>query len=112
MAICGKKPLVIQMKNLAKQRCANHASREAAARCPDCGRFFCRECVSEHDDRLLCAQCLAKLARTSFSKRYHLAGVVNVMRMLLGIFALWWCFYLIGQALPSIPDTFHEGTLW
>ena len=104
--------MVTPIKNLAKQRCTNHASREAAARCPDCGRFFCRECVSEHDDRLLCAQCLAKLARPSFSKRYHLAGVVNVMRMLLGIFALWWCFYLIGQALPSIPDTFHEGTLW
>ena len=100
------------IKNLAKQRCTNHASREAAARCPDCGRFFCRECVSEHDDRLLCVQCLARLARPSFSKRYHLAGVVNVIRMLLGIFALWWCFYLIGQALPSIPDAFHEGTLW
>ncbi len=100
------------IKNLAKQRCTNHASREAAARCPDCGRFFCRECVSEHDDRLLCAHCLARLARPSLSKRYHLAGVFDAFRLLLGFIVLWWCFYLLGQLLLAIPGAFHEGTLW
>ena len=46
------------MTALAHQRCFNHALREAAARCPGCGNFFCRECVTEHDDRVLCAACL------------------------------------------------------
>ena len=36
------------MSNLIHQRCSNHPGREAAVRCPECGRFFCRECVTEH----------------------------------------------------------------
>jgi len=47
------------------QRCWNHESREAACRCPECGRSFCRECVTEHQSRLLCAACLARLAQTT-----------------------------------------------
>ena len=44
---------------LARERCWNHAAREAVCRCPGCARFFCRECVTEHDARLLCASCVA-----------------------------------------------------
>src|SRR5580658_10096129 len=42
-----------------QQRCWNHEAREAACRCPACGRSYCRECVSEHEGRLLCAACLS-----------------------------------------------------
>ena len=51
------------MQNLAHQRCFNHAVREAVARCPECGQCFCRECITEHDDRVVCAACLKKLTR-------------------------------------------------
>ena len=43
-----------------QQRCWNHEAREAACRCPACGRSYCRECVSEHEGRLLCAACLSR----------------------------------------------------
>jgi hypothetical protein len=57
------------MQNLLLQRCFNHGMREAAARCPECGRFYCRECITEHDDRVLCSACLKKLARAPLAKR-------------------------------------------
>jgi hypothetical protein len=97
---------------LIRQRCFHHASREAVARCPECQRFFCRECVIEHDDRLLCSACLAQQARPSFAKRYHLGGLVKALRLVLAFLALWWCFYLLGQMLLHIPGAFHEGVLW
>ncbi|PIE35601.1 rhomboid family protein [candidate division KSB3 bacterium] len=97
---------------LVRQRCYNHASREAVARCPECQRFFCRECVSEHDDRLLCAACLSKLAKPSFSKRFYLTGLLKVIPVMLGFLCLWWFFYLVGQILLAIPAEFHEGALW
>ncbi len=58
------------MTELWTQRCQFHALREAVARCPECQRYFCRECVTEHDERLLCASCLRKLLeRSSPDKR-------------------------------------------
>jgi len=48
------------MQDLTHQRCHHHQFREAAARCPECGRYFCRECITEHADRVLCASCLGK----------------------------------------------------
>lgn len=97
---------------IAHQRCYNHASREAAARCPECERFFCRECVSEHDDRVLCARCLKKLSKRQLMKTYHLGGMLKAFQTLVGILILWMCFYLLGQLLLTIPSSFHEGTLW
>ena len=55
--------------NLTFQRCFNHAAREAVARCPACGHYFCRECITEHDDRVICAACLRKLARVPLLQR-------------------------------------------
>lgn len=98
--------------SLAHQRCYNHASREAAARCPECERYFCRECVSEHEGRVLCASCLAELVRPRLTKRYHLQGLIKLVQVSLGILMLWLVFYLIGQALLIIPGAFHEGTMW
>lgn len=100
------------MPNLASQRCFNHAAREAAARCPECGRCFCRECVSEHEDRLICAACLKQLTRPQLSKRYHFVGLFRLVQLVLGILVLWSSFYLLGQALLSIPTTFHDAKIW
>ena len=43
------------MEDLVHQRCFNHMLREAVACCPECRRYFCRECVTEHEDKVLCA---------------------------------------------------------
>ncbi|MCX6604407.1 MAG: rhomboid family protein [Acidobacteria bacterium] len=47
---------------IAQLRCQQHPAREAIARCPNCRQSFCRECITEHDGRMLCLPCLAKQA--------------------------------------------------
>ena len=100
------------MSQLTYQRCFNHAQREAVARCPECGQFFCRECITEHGERVVCAACLRKHARVPLLKRRGVLGVFHLGQWLLGLVAAWFFFYLIGEGLLAIPTTFHEGTLW
>jgi hypothetical protein len=100
------------MQNLAEQRCFNHAGREAVARCPECTQFYCRECITEHDDRVLCAACLRKLARVPLFRRRGFARTFRTAQVMVGLMAAWLFFYLIGSALLSIPASFHEGQLW
>jgi hypothetical protein len=100
------------MDNLATQRCFNHALREAVARCPSCGQFFCRECITEHDDRVICAACLGKLASAQSPRRRALAGFLHAVECALGIVLVWFFFYLIGEGLLKLPTSFHEGELW
>lgn len=100
------------MENLAHQRCFNHAAREAAVRCPECRQFFCRECVTEHDDRMVCAACLKKLAHQPLARRLALAQILRLAQCALGLLIAWYFFFLIGEALLALPGSFHEGTLW
>ena len=97
---------------LAAQRCRNHPSREAVARCPGCSRFFCRECISEHESRVLCASCLAAIARKSVTPRRRLARFGRVLLAGAGIITAWLFFDLLGHILVKIPASFHEGTVW
>ena len=53
---------------LRHQRCYHHHGREAVVRCPECGRFYCRECVTEHDDRMLCSRCLEQITHSAAGK--------------------------------------------
>ena len=98
--------------DLTYQRCLNHGQREAVARCPGCGHYFCRECTTEHDDRVICAACLHKLARMPLLQRRELAGLIRLGECVLGVLAAWFFFYLLGEALLALPTSFHEGTLW
>src|SRR5580698_4142177 len=50
-------------RSLHHARCLFHPLREAAARCPHCGGTFCRECVTDEDDKLACPPCLRRMAR-------------------------------------------------
>jgi len=93
--------------NIARERCINHASREAVARCPECERYFCRECISEHNGRVLCAFCLKRLS-TKPGRRYRLAGLMRLAQVLIGLLLLWSSFYLLGKALLTIPSSFHD----
>lgn len=100
------------MRSLTLQRCFNHAVREAAACCPECGRFFCRECITEHDDRVLCAACVKKLAAVPFTKRGAFVGVLRVVQLSVSFLIVWACFQLLGRGLLAIPGKFHDGTVW
>ncbi len=100
------------MLNLAHQRCFNHAEREAVARCPKCGQCFCRECVTEHDDQVICAACLRKLARVPLLQRKRFAAALRLVASIAGVLLAWFFFYLLGESLLSLPASFHEGTLW
>ncbi|MBI5091025.1 MAG: rhomboid family protein [Candidatus Hydrogenedentes bacterium] len=102
------------MAALAEQRCFNHAVREAAARCLDCKRFFCRECVTEHAGRMLCALCLVKASQSPQARRRAraIAVLVRPAQVAASVLFLWLVFYAIGQGLLMLPDTFHKQDLW
>ncbi len=98
--------------SVAEQRCLRHAHREAVARCPRCRYFFCRECITEHEDRVLCADCLAKMLRPSEKRGSVFAKIVSVVFGLFGVGIAWLFFYFIGELLSRAPVSFHEGTVW
>ena len=105
------------MTTLASTTCDLHRDRPASARCPSCGRFFCSECITEHDGRLTCARCLQATwdeasgkdeARASSLRR----GLTVVVQGLLGLALSWGIFYAVARLLMAIPADFHDGTLW
>ncbi len=96
-------------------RCSLHIQRVAAARCMSCGGFFCHECITEHDLRMLCAPCLRKetvVKETGRRRSRLLASLVPIAQLLLAILLLWVTFYLAGRLLIATPSEFHEGTMW
>ena len=97
---------------LITQRCANHLDREAVARCPECARFFCRECITEHEDRVICAACLKRVARKREAGRARFTAVPRTVQCVAGLLAAWLFFYFAGRLLMAVPVSFHEGTLW
>ena len=104
---------------LTRQRCLIHVEREAAARCGRCGRFFCRECVTEHDGQMTCAACLREVAaqgrRGARKPRFWLGPLVVTWRgvqLTASILVAWLFFHLLGHKLGTSPDEFHAGTLW
>jgi len=100
------------MNALHQARCFNHALREAVARCPSCRRFFCRECVTEHEDRLVCAACLGRGGDGNRSVGGLGRLLFNCGRGLLGLLVLWVGFHVLGQVLLQIPSELHEDVLW
>jgi len=85
-----------------QQRCWNHEAREAACRCPACGRAYCRECVSEHEGRLLCAVCL--IASTTRNKQDPgIFGKLAPLGMIAaGILAAWLIYWAAGASLIGL----------
>ena len=100
------------MPTLIYQRCFNHSAREAAARCPECGQFYCRECITEHDDRVICAACLRKSVKPPLTQRRGFIAALRLAQFSIGLFTVWIFFYFVGQALLFIDTSFHEGTVW
>ncbi|HEX2711555.1 MAG TPA: hypothetical protein VHM88_04935 [Candidatus Acidoferrales bacterium] len=80
---------------LRHAHCLFHPLREAAARCLHCGGTFCRECVTDEDNKLACPPCLRRMARPPASKpslarrlRQVLAGVTALACLAALFFAL------------------------
>jgi hypothetical protein len=94
------------------QRCHNHRMREAAARCPECSRFFCRECITEHADKVLCATCLGKAVGSAETRPHRLEWFFRLSHLGLGVLILYMLFYYLAWILLMLPSSFHEGTLW
>ena len=100
------------MISLSEHLCLNHAGREAVAKCPGCGQFFCRECITEHEDRVLCTGCLRKLTRADAPKKRWGAVLARSFQTVAGLVVAWVMFYAAARALLSIPADFHDGTVW
>lgn len=100
------------MSSLAHQRCFNHSQREAAARCPECRQFFCRECITEHDDRVICAGCLKKEQTSAQTRRPVIKVALRLFLCLITVIGLWFFFFSVGDMLLSLPTSFHEGSVW
>jgi hypothetical protein len=100
------------MPALVHQRCFHHSQREAVARCPECRQFYCRECITEHDDRVICANCLKKLTLRPETTRGSFAWLRPLLQLSAGLVVVWFFFYFLGASLLSIPPAYHEGTVW
>ena len=100
------------MSAITHQRCFHHAGREAVARCPECHRFFCRECVTEHADRMICATCLKQGAPASLGRRKAIQTILNAAQFAAGATIIWLFFYWAGQTLLRLPSSFHDGSVW
>lgn len=98
--------------DLHTRRCARHPTREAAARCLACGEFFCRECVVEHEGRLLCASCLARQTTKSALRLPFGLAARRALALALAVLVAWAAFYAVGALLLKLPTSFHDGTIW
>lgn len=100
------------MAPLVQEKCFNHRVREAVARCPACHRYFCRECVTEHAEQVVCADCLRRLTHRAEQRRARWQAGRLLGAGAFGVLAAWLVFYGIARMLLLLPTTFHEGTLW
>jgi hypothetical protein len=99
------------MNTVVHHRCFNHPPREAAALCPQCNRPYCRECVTEHEERILCASCL-KIILSSSPLRSRSLFLSDIAGFMAGFALLWFFYYYLARILLAIPSSFHEGTVW
>ncbi len=94
---------------LVEQRCSNHPSREAVVRCPECRRFYCRECVVEHRGRMICATCVAEAA-TKPALQGRFQAITWTFFAAGGFLLVWLIFYYFGVMLARVPSEFFRVT--
>jgi hypothetical protein len=102
------------MPGLALQRCFHHEDREAVSRCPNCGRFFCRECVLPHEGRLLCSTCILSLSeRATEGERLRRtpSGIGQVVLATLALLVVWMIFYFTGWTLLQLRSSVPVAAL-
>lgn len=85
-----------------QQRCWNHEAREAACRCPACGRSYCRECVSEHEGRLLCAACLSEVTAGREPGSGRGRGLAPAAMIAAAILLAWLTYWVAGESIMAV----------
>ena len=100
------------LPHIAQQRCFIHDFREAVARCPVCRNAYCRECVTEHEGRVVCAVCLKNMLVARDATRRRFVRIAASVLPIAGLLLAWLCFYGIGRILMLIPASVHDGTVW
>jgi hypothetical protein len=104
------------MNDLARQQCFNHPGREAIVRCPSCHRDYCRECVTEHDDRYLCSACLRLAARSqggdSARPPRRVRVPVGAFMALAGLLTAWVVYYASAQYLVLRSGADQSYRVW
>lgn len=95
------------MSGLARQRCFNHAEREAVARCLSCEEHYCRECVSEHEGRYLCAACIARSAEAHTAAPTRSLPLAGLVSLVVGLMVLSLVFFAYARLVFAIPAEFH-----
>jgi hypothetical protein len=95
---------------LAARRCLLHVDREAAVRCPVCHEYFCRECVTEHDNRFVCASCLRDLVKKEPAPKATLNWLTLPFRLCFGFSLAWFGFYILGRLLLLVPPSVQNGS--
>ncbi|HZU27682.1 MAG TPA: hypothetical protein VFA04_19280 [Bryobacteraceae bacterium] len=91
-----------------QQTCFVHASREAVALCIDCRHSFCRECVVDHDGRLICAACLGKLQRKPRQASRRWRSIASAAGLGAALILCWILFYMGGRALLMSEPRHHS----
>lgn len=94
---------------MSQMRCWNHAHREAAARCPACGRLYCRECVAEHRGRLLCQGCLKSQEEGGREGSGLLGKTMAIVGLAVSLTMVWLFFRTIGSWLRALPEDYHRS---
>lgn len=100
----------MRMSPVVAARCLLHPHRESVARCPECRQAFCRECITEHAGRVICAACLRKLTPPLVRTPRRVGWLIRPLQLGSGLVVGWLCFYLLGRLLLQIPSEWHEGT--
>jgi hypothetical protein len=89
-----------------------HSGREAACRCPRCKQYFCRECVTEHQEQLMCSAChrqAMQQARAGVAKRKLWQLVVVPVFGTTALTVTWLFFYSFGQVLLTVAGATSGG---
>lgn len=81
------------------------------ARCRSCGQAYCRECVVEHDHRLVCAECLFREAGWARARTGRVPWLA-VVQWVVAAGLVWLFFYGVAVALQRVPSEVHDGLIW
>ncbi|MCJ8330472.1 MAG: hypothetical protein HRT89_14680 [Lentisphaeria bacterium] len=99
---------------LNQQRCINHEQRDAVGRCPECKNFFCMECITEYETRILCTACLKKeISQEKAAKRpgINIDPFLQAVQIVFGICFLIASFWIMGQCLQIVLDPEYQSEI-